>query len=231
MEKFNSVKELISIVADGITIITLIWAFFYGIIKKNKNLLGLRINEFIGFILKLALLTFFSILIVYLSYAIYLLILTITKFNGSNTFWEKEYPLPHVLGYLISGAIGLTLIWLVGTIIWTGSLKYARSLWDITKLKNLFSEFLSDKELLIDKAIYQATPDNYLDVTTVVQKMVANNSLIITSSNSLAGDPLRYTIKNLIISYRFGKENEQKTVTVPETQTLTLKYKDIIEIK
>ncbi len=61
--------------------------------------------------------------------------------------------------------------------------------------------------------------------------MVTNNSLIITSSNSLAGDPLRYMIKNLIIIYRFGKENEQKTVTVPETKTLTLKYKDIIEIK
>jgi hypothetical protein len=106
-----------------------------------------------------------------------------------------------------------------------------RSLRDSTKLKNIISEFAIDKELLIEKAIYQATPDKFLDVTMIVQKMVTNNSLVITSSNSLAGDPLRYTIKNLIINYKFGKNNETKIVTVPETKTLTLKYKDFIEIK
>jgi hypothetical protein len=99
MERFTSIKEIVSFVADAITIITLIWVTFYGIIKKHKNLLGLRINEFIGFILKLSLLTFLSILVVYLSYGIYLLILAITKFNGSNIFWEKDHPLPHLLGY------------------------------------------------------------------------------------------------------------------------------------
>ena len=63
MERFTTFKEIISFIADVITIITLIWVTFYGLIKKHKNLLGLRINEFIGFILKLASLAFLSILL------------------------------------------------------------------------------------------------------------------------------------------------------------------------
>ena len=231
MEKFNSVKEIISLVADLITILTVIWVTFYGIIKKHKNLLGLRINEFISFMLKLALLILLGIIVFYLSYGIYLIILTVTKFDGSNIFWEKEHPFPHIIAYFISGIIGISLLWLAATIIWTGSLKYVKNLWDSTKLKSLFSEFSTDKELIIEKAIYQAIPGTSFDVTLIVQKMVINNSLIITSSNSLAGDPLKDTIKNLIIDYKFGKRNEIKTVIVPETMTLTLKYKDIIEIK
>jgi hypothetical protein len=229
-EKLNSIKELISIVANLITIVTLIWVTTYGLIKKHKNLLGFRINEFIGFILKSSILLVFGIIVFYLSYCLYLLILVFTKVNGSNVFWERGHELPHIIAYFISGAVGISLLWLLSTIIWTGSLKYVKSLWDNTKLPNLFKEFSRDKELIIDEAIYKATEDNFFNVTLIAQQMIKNNSLTITSSNSLAGDPLQYTIKNLIIKYRFGKENDPQTVVIPEYKTLTLKYNNEIEI-
>ena len=65
------------------------------------------------------------------------------------------------------------------------------------------------------------TSSNNIDVTDKVRSMVNGNSLRITASNDLAGDPARGVVKTLTIAYTYNESlsevriRERQTVTIP----------------
>lgn len=223
----QTLKEYLSVVSDLLSIVTIVGAFFYGIFTKYKNIIGYRINEFFGYVFRTAFILLFAVILFrLLSEELYDLILILTKGNDNNLLWEKGHEIAYILSYFITGAISLGILWLFSTILWTGSFKYLKHIYDATGLKNLQDE-MRTKKLIIEEALYVTsdknnTETNFKNVTTLAQKMVKNNSLTITSSNSLAGDPHKNYLKNLNIKYRFGR-GDIKMVTVPEHKTVTIR--------
>jgi hypothetical protein len=140
--------------------------------------------------------------------------------TDTNFVWESGKEIEHIVAYLISGIIGISISWMVGTFIWTSS-------WNLSKeFLNLFipNDKLLSKQtspLEILSAIYK-TDNAQVDITPVARQMVLNNKLKIRASNELAGDPDPGVAKILIISYRIGrktseiKAGEGDTVSIPE---------------
>jgi hypothetical protein len=221
--------DYLSPIADSVTIITLIWVTFYGFLKKHKNLLGFRINEFFGFLIKAALILVLGVLLFHLSSMIYFIILIMSKGNAEVELWETGHEIAHLISYFVAFAFGGTILWLLSTIVWTGSFKYVISLWDNSKLMNLIKDFTENKELIIDEAIYK-TDQKSVDVTSIVRNMIKDNCLKITSSNSLAGDPDPGFRKILVIKYRFGKGMPQ-ILKIPENKTETIQLESRNEAK
>lgn len=220
-------KEYLSIVSDLLSVITIVGAFIYGIVTKYKNIIGFKINEVFGYVFRTAVILLFGIIIFrLLSELLYDFILVMTKGNDNNILWEKGHAIAYIFSYFITGAISLGILWIISTVIWTGSFKYVKHLYNSSGMKNLRDE-MTAKGLVIEEALYvtidkNTAHTNFKNVTDIAQKMVKNNSLTITSSNSLAGDPHEKFHKNLIIKYRFGK-GESKEVVVPEHETITIK--------
>lgn len=75
------------------------------------------------------------------------------------------------------------------------------------------------KVLTIIKAQYGAG-EKVVDVTKQVAGAVRNNTLAVEASNDLAGDPANGVVKELRVTYKLG--DEQKTVVIPEKETLQL---------
>ena len=223
-------KEYLSITADLLSVITIVGAFIYGLMTKHENIIGFKINEIFGYVFKTAIILLFAIFLYRLSAIVYDLILVTAKGDDNNLLWEKGHEIAYIISYFITGAISLIILWLLSTVIWTGSFKYVKHIWDSTKLMNLKDEMIA-KRLIIEEAIYVTidanTADrNFIDVTRVAKKMVKKDTLTITSSNSLSGDPHINFGKNLVIKYRFGS-GELKTITVPEHKTVTINIDEV----
>jgi hypothetical protein len=215
--KYNQIKELISIIADSITILGLIWVAIYGFVKKHKSLIGFRINEFISSIFKIAIISIFGIILFQISSGIFEIVIVFTKGSTHGELWESGYGFLYILAYFISSAIGLTLFWFMSTIIWTGSFIYCKNIWDKTKVAKLIQKLADADKLIILKAEYK-TSNKSFDVTDILSKMIKSNQLTITASNDLAGDPEVNVRKVLEINYRFGEEDIRKII-IPEKET------------
>jgi hypothetical protein len=221
MNENMSFKQILSLLADTITIVGLIWAAGYGFFKKHKNLIAFRINEFFAFLFKAALIAIVGIFVFHISATLYNLVLVITKGETQGELWEKGHEFAHILGYFISGAIGLTVMWFVATIIWTGSFVFLKNIWDKSKIKLWFDALSDADNLILENAEYK-TPNKSINVTEKLSKMISKNQLTITASNDLAGDPELGTEKVLVIKYRFGKGNSE-IIEIPETKTITIR--------
>ena len=77
-------------------------------------------------------------------------------------------------------------------------------------------------ELIIEKASYKTEKASF-DVTNKLQSMISNQSLTITASNKLSGDPDPGVVKVLEVFYRFGN-NKTKKIEIQEGDTETIKY-------
>ena len=212
MGSIHTFKDWLSLIADIATIIALIGITSFGYIRKNKDLLAFKINEFIKFIIKLTLTLaigyLFITLVIYIS----------TKLPSSWNSLGK--------GAVISvvAVVLLTVLWLLSTILWTLSLKYILNFWNFKALKELSKELTRDTELIIEEAVYKANDAKFFNVTEKLKEMILKNTLKVTSSNFLAGDPLFGVPKSLIINYRFGMDNELQTTEVKENDTVLIKY-------
>ncbi|MBN2863378.1 MAG: hypothetical protein JXN62_09475 [Bacteroidales bacterium] len=212
MGNIHSFKDWVSLIADIATIIALIGLSTFGYIRKNKDLIAFKINEFIKFIIKLT-------ITLVIGYLFFILIFFInTKLLSSWNLLGKIT----IISILV--IILLTILWLTSTIFWTMSLKYVRNFWNFKAFKELSKELKRDTELVIEEAIYKANDVKYFNVTEKLKEMILKNTLKVTSSNFLAGDPLYGVPKSLIISYRFGKNSEIQTIVVKENETVVIKY-------
>jgi len=212
MGSIHTFKDWLSLIADITTIIALIGITSFGYIRKNKDLLAFKINEFIKFIIKLTI----TLAIGYLF--ITLVICINTKLPSSWNSFGK--------GAVISivAVVLLTVLWLLSTILWTMSFKYILNFWNFKALKELSKELSRDTELIIEEAVYKANDVKFFNVTEKLKEMILKNTLKVTSSNFLAGDPLYGVPKSLIISYRFGKDNQIQSTEVKENDTVLITY-------
>jgi len=218
----NNFLKIISIAADLITIIGLVWAGLYGFLKKHRNLIGFRINEFIISIFKIALIAIIGIILFHVFSGLFAFILVLTRGEFRGELWLNEYPISYLLSYFISGSIGIAVLWLASTIVWTGSLIYCKKIWGKkTKISTLEQSSLKSKKLNILKAEYK-TENKSIDVTDKLKKMVKDNQLNIIASNDLAGDPDPGIVKVLKIDYQFG-DGDIKKVTIPESELKIIK--------
>ncbi|MCS7306867.1 MAG: HEAT repeat domain-containing protein [Thermoguttaceae bacterium] len=78
---------------------------------------------------------------------------------------------------------------------------------------------LPKRLLIIQKARY-GKGDQWVDVTEKLSAAISNNTLKITASNELAGDPAPGIVKQLEITYQLG--DQTRTVVVPEGQAIEL---------
>lgn len=218
MNSTNVILKIISIFADSITIIGLIWAIIYGFMKKDQSLLGFRIHKFVVSFFKTGIIVIIGILIFRFSEIIYNLALILTKGSTSGELWDENNIIAHLISYFISLSIGLPLLWFISTFVWTGSLAYFRNIWSKEKINLIENQF---NNLIIESAIYK-TQNKYVDVTDKLRKMIDKGELTVTSSNAIAGDPDPGVKKILEIKYRYGK-SELKTLEIPEKETRTIR--------
>ncbi len=73
--------------------------------------------------------------------------------------------------------------------------------------------------LTIQKARY-GKGDQWVDVTEKVAAAISNNTLTLTASNDLAGDPAPGVVKQLEITYQLG--DQSRTVVVPENESIQI---------
>lgn len=77
----------------------------------------------------------------------------------------------------------------------------------------------NEPTFLIKEAKY-GVENKYKDVTQLLQGMVNTNSLTVTASNALAGDPFEGKVKQLLIRYSFNGKDTEKIVNENDTITL-----------
>jgi len=76
-------------------------------------------------------------------------------------------------------------------------------------------------ELVIKKAIYEALDGaGSVDVTDKLTSLVKNNSIYVTASNELAGDPASMHVKRMRVEYTL--DGKPATVIVPENSMLSI---------
>jgi len=213
----------LSVTADVLTIIGLSVASIWGIIKKNKSLTGFRINLFLSYFLKTALIIFISILIFFYSRPIYEAVLVITKGKNTPLLWENGKEIQHLISYFISSAAGISIFWLIATMIWTSSLVYVIGYINLFLPKSLkikTDKYRNIMVLDILMAEYKTDNSHSFDVTGKIKEMVKNNMLKITASNNLAGDPHPHHVKNLIIDYMINGIEKREVIREGETKII-----------
>ncbi len=218
---FNSpFLKIVSIVADFVTITTLIAAIPFALLRRKSNVFAFKVNKLLHNMGKIAGIVVIALIVFQiwkLCYFIFVLPLT-GSVTDQNFYWESGKEAEHLIAYFISGVIALIIMWILSTFIWTSS-------WDLTK--EFFNLFLSKNKLLrkqqfqleIMSAIYK-TAKAEIDVTPIVREMVSNNKLNIRASNELAGDPDPGVAKHLIINYRY--ENKPLKIRISEGETIEI---------
>jgi len=222
METNNDALQIISIVADFITIAGVIAAIRFAMQKKSLNLIGFQISLFLHYLLRIAIILIVSSILFRASDFFYRLILPLFKnVSETNLYWEKNKEIQHVLAYFITISIFLSITWILITFIWTSSWNLAKDYFNLFLPKN---KLLLKREPLLEilNATY-GTEQKQLDVTDILRQMVIKNSLTVTASNKLAGDPHYGEGKKLIISYRIGQKNYKSEILEHETMTIPVK--------
>jgi hypothetical protein len=213
--------KLVAIIADVLTLASLAYAAVYGLMNKNRTLLGFNISKFISGGFKIGVIFFILALTSRLCFeSIYLYSLLLFKSTSQNYYWEQGYELSHLAAYFIFLVIYLGIAWVIASTIWTGSFNQAKLFfnWFLpVKLRVSVEKFTP---LMIVSAKYGAN-NSFLDLTEKLKKMIEGNSLTITASNDISGDPILGVPKELIVEYRYYGE-EIKSISIKEGQTKTI---------
>lgn len=219
--------KIISIIADFITLLTLITVIPFAFFNKNKSILAFKVGNFLHYLFRLALILLAIIIVYNLSVFIYYFLLLTFKgqIDNENALWEKEEAFAHISAYFISGAFGLSILWMLSSLIWTSSLNTSKEFLNLFLPKNKL--FIKQEPVLeILNATYK-TNSAELEVTQILRGMIQNNKLTITANNEIAGDPHPGVPKTLVIKYRIGLENysieikEGDTLTIPASKNTT----------
>ena len=184
--------------AHTLEIISIVAAAVYGIKERKKSLIGFRVSTVLDYAFRLFLIAGFALcLYIVWDWAFRL-------FWGAMAYWRNDAPLALLATYCLSVAFGIVAISI--TIKYISKISLNAILEGIQILISripLFRKKPQAPSLTIDKAIYW-TPNANVDVTTVLNKMILNNTLTAVASNDLAGDPDYGTKKILIVNYREG---------------------------
>ena len=214
--------KTVSTIADFLTLVTVISAIPFALLRKNENLLAFKVSRFLHYILRTAFIILAIVIIFQLAKFLYFIILLSLKgsITDTNFGWESGYEFQHIVSYFISTAIGLSLFWIISSFLWTSSFNKAKDFLNLFLPKGkLLSKQQSPLEIL--SAIYK-TSQKEIDVTPAVRQRVVDNKLTIMSSNEIAGDPDPGVVKTLVINYRIGRNNSEVKVTEGDTLTIPI---------
>lgn len=220
----SPILKTISTAADVITLIGVITAI--GLFKKrNHNLLAFKISMLLQYMLRFAIIIIGTTLIFYITAFLYSFILPIFKGDwGKDLYWEKDKEIQHLLAYVLSACIGLPIFWIYSTIVWTSSFRQTKIFLNHFLPKGTLS---TEKEYALEIISATYGSKRIIDVTQLLREMVLNNSLTVTASNELAGDPDVGVRKKMIIMYKVGGKQYQKqveegySITIPSTTEKT----------
>jgi len=218
MDNSNFLR-IISSIADFITLAGVVTAIRFAILKRNENLLAFKISIFLQFCLRTAIIAFALFLIYTLTDIIYGFMILVFKGNETSYYWENGKEIGHLLAYFISYTFGISIAWMICTIIWTSSLNHA---------KDFINLFLPGNKLLLKQTpnleILNASygsDDQKIDVTPILRQMITKNQLTVKVSNEIAGDPHNGVVKKLDINYRIGQKIDTRSglegaiITIP----------------
>lgn len=215
--------EIISLVADIISIVGVSLIAIWGYLKKDKSLTGFKVNYFVSYFLKTALILCVAGLLILALSPLYVFLITILKGNGLPILWESGKEFQHIISYFITAAFGTFLFWLLAPIVWTSSLVYAVELLNIflpTSKKITTDKFKNERTFQVEKATYRTDNSHSFDVTEQLIGMTINNELKVAASNALAGDPHPGIPKRLVIDYTINGVARREVLTEGETKII-----------
>ncbi|WP_425639190.1 DNAJC11 domain-containing protein [Algoriphagus yeomjeoni] len=216
----DSFLKLISITADFITVGGILLAIRWSMISKFDNVLALKTNRFLSYLLRLGIIFVAFIFILHFGNYLFQIILIIFLVENISVYWVEEEWYKYLASYLITAFFFIPLTWVVSNIIWSFSLNSLYEFINIFKSENKI-KIKSNPVLYIINAKY-GIGGTYIDVTKKVSQLIVNNSLSVRASNQLAGDPVLNVKKELIIEYNYnGKKHsitgaEGSVINIPE---------------
>lgn len=209
----GTVADIVTI--SGITILT-IWSS----LRKNKEVVAFKINLYLTYFLRTAIIIFTAGIIIKLIGEPYTFFLALFKGHSNGELWENGKEIHHIVSYFLTTIIGTSILWLIGTVIWTSSFKYAFDFLNILVPGRPFQLKLQLRpKLEILSAIY-GSETNTVDLTDAISQMIKDEKLKVIANNSLGGDPHPGVVKKLNLTLRKGILTE--TITVLEGQCIEI---------
>jgi hypothetical protein len=209
----NTLRDWISLIADLITIATLIVILLYGILNRDRSVFGRKVFSISVFLGK-----YYLILVVFLAFCVisYLLykemLLLLKGLVDGNTIFL------HIISSIVA-ILPLIFFFMIAVSIATRSLYIVKRIIQKTNLIKFDMNKYQHRPFEIKSAIY-GTKDHNIDVTQALREQTDNYKIDFLVNNSLAGDPDRWHIKTLTVEYRIDEED--KTIEVKERQWLHL---------
>ena len=222
INKMKEVFDIISKIADLVTLISLFWAIAWSIYLRKRTLIGLKVNVFLVSLLRITVILIFGALFFQLWKIIYVFssILFVSEISSTTFYWNDNYPFFCILSYGVSIILTAILYWLTITIIWTSSFEHVIDFINIWIPRKIRIKKKDNNKLEIVDAKY-GIEGHFVDVTEILNKMIVNNKLAIIASNELAGDPIEGTVKELKIKYKINNY-ETKELSIVENESATI---------
>jgi hypothetical protein len=210
----EQLKEVLSLTANFVTVTGFSFAFVWGILKKTKTPMGLKINQFMNGLLKMGVLVIFYMVFIPIFGDIYKFVYT--SLDGI-IFLERINFLKSALAYFSVFATAVPFYW-------TLTVKFDHILYYISEAIRKWTFNIKPESkgrlLRIVKAEYKTDDSHSIDVSDKIRRMVFNNKLKITPTNELAGDPHRGHVKNLVIDYNVGGIANKAVIKEGETKII-----------
>lgn len=211
--------KILSTLADIITIIAILGGAVWGFINKNKNFIGFRINQLTIFIFR------FSFILFLVPFLLSIWFYFNNWFCSIIPFFIYASPIIlYIISCSITGLIIFAFFLLLSSIIFTSSFSFVISFFNTIFPKNFKIKTYGGFKLKILSAKY-GTDETFFDVTENLNKMVENNSLTITASNAIAGDPAPQIKKKLTIKYQVSDYEEKESV-IKEHETVNINLRN-----
>jgi len=223
MALIEKILKILSVLADVMTVLGIGGVLTYGVLTRDKNLLGRKVYRLIVFFFRLSLVLAAGIFLYALYEIPYGLMLVALKGQTGHFYWEEGKEIQHVLAYVVSILFLIVPYSLFGMSVFTASLYYPKLF-----LKSIMggyyhpdlSVYKQHVFLEILEAVY-GTPKHNIDVTAILRSMVEDDQLRVFANNGLAGDPHKGVRKTLTVKYRLNDEPE-KTLVKTERELLEI---------
>ncbi len=220
MKQEFDILKVIGTIADVVTISGITILTIWSSIRKDREVFAFKINLYLTYFIRAVGIIFTAgLLLIFISEP-YNFFLALFKGQSNGELWENGKEIQHLLSYFATTIIGLSVLWIIGTVIWTSSLKYALDFFNILLPGRPFRFKLQlNPKLDILSAIYGSDTNN-VDLTETLRQMIKDEKLKIVANNSLGGDPHPGVVKKLKLTYIKGLL--PKTVEVIEGETIEI---------
>ena len=139
---------------------------------------------------------------------------------GKNLYWDNNFPISSFISLFITILIALPIMfWICMFIIKARIPKWS----DFTSLFSTRKQFKNHLREEYPLEIIEATygkGDKVVNVKSILEDKIENNSLQVAASNDNFGDPAKMVEKELFIKWRYG--NAEASITISEHKTVNI---------